>query len=145
MKTQSRKILKLIVILLLTGITLSCNKNKDAEIYGCYFNWSKDTWIDNKQDALDSQLRFDNLELNKRNLDSLYKTKAHFLFLIGSGSTYTKAEECSAKITKDTISIYYKPMWSDDVGWLDYTYLCLEINKIKYPNYREMKIVFIPE
>ncbi|WP_395053398.1 hypothetical protein [Flavobacterium sp.] len=148
-----KNIFRYILILLLIGIT-SCNKkNKDFKFYFCDFalfednNPFKDSkWVENKEDALKTKLTFYNSDMNKRNLDSLYKQTAQYLFIIGGGGIWVKAESCSAEIKNDTILLKYKVKKNyGQVGEAVSSLICMEINKRKYPNYRELKIKYIQE
>jgi hypothetical protein len=119
-----------------------------AEFFGNPFN-SVDTykkWIENKQDAMNSKIQFEDLKLNNRNLDSLYQTKAQYLFIIGGGGIWVRAKNCRAEVKNDTLFFFYKPIINNaPTGEASPTMMCLEIDKIKYPNYRNLKIKYVNE
>lgn len=100
-------------------------------------------WIENKLQAVNSKLRFSNNDLNKRNTDSLYQTAAQYIFVISGGDRWITAEKCSGEINGDTITIKYTPiMINSKVGETAPSIICMELNKLKHPDFRKMKIVF---
>ena len=139
-----------IIVLLIVIITSCKSENQDLKLYSSEFDkfqyndslyYSK--WIDNKEDALKTKLTFDS-DLNKRNLDSLYKETAQFLFIVGGGGMYVDIENCSAEIKNDTLFIKYKGNEiSGPVGEAASSLVCLEINRKKYPDYKNMKVIFL--
>lgn len=141
------------IILLITTIITSCKtENPDFKLYSCGFdqlqyndpvNYSK--WVENKEEALKTKLTFDS-SLDKRNLDSLYQETAQFLFIVGGGGTYVPIEKCSAEIKNNSVLIKYTGnSIKGPVGEAASTLICLEINKKKYPNYKNMRIKYINE
>jgi hypothetical protein len=151
--------MKNILIFLLAFFFIACkSKNEDIKFYECEFHLLEvngnpfnnidkyKKWIDNKQDAINSELHFDNLELNKRNLERFYKTKAQYFFIIGGGGIWVKAKNCRAKIKNDTLYIIYKPKFNDEpVGEAASTMMCMELDKAKYPNYKSLTIEYVQE
>ena len=142
----------LFITILLLGTITGCNKKNDEfKFYICDFKLSEhddpfnyNKWIDNKKDALEIKLAFYDSELNKRNLDSLYKQTSQYLFIIGGGGIWVKPEYCSAEINNDRIIIKYKiKVNSGPVGEAAATPICMEIDKRKYPNYKKMKIIYL--
>ncbi|CAC9976813.1 hypothetical protein DBB36_22485 [Flavobacterium sp. WLB] len=140
-----------IIILLISCIT-SCKKNNpDFKFYSCEFDQSQynnpiyySKWIDNKEDALKTKLTFVDSNLNERNLDSLYKETAQHLFIIGGGGMYVPVENCSVEIKNDTIQINFNGNHiHEPVGEAASSFVCLEINRKKYPNYKNMKVTYI--
>jgi len=138
---------------LLIVMSFSCNrKNQDLKFYSCEFDssGSKDSiyfskWVDNKEEASKAKLTLDS-SLNKRNLDSLYKEIGQYLFVIGGGGIYVGADDCSASIQNDSILIKYNiSATSGAVGEMASSSICLEINRKKYPNYKNMKVVYVEE
>ena len=149
----------MVVMLMLINFTATCNKresiaNNEAKFYRCNFvihehYKSIGKWVDNKTDALQAELAFDEPLLNNRNIDSLYNYKAHFLFSRinpngGGGGITIKPENCSVRFTKDSIIISYKasPSWTWVVGDVAASQICMEIDKGEYPNYQTMIVHF---
>ena len=151
--------MKNILILFIVFTSICCKtKNEDFKFHECEFYLSEVVgnpfdnvekyirWVDNKQDVINSKVHFKDLELNKRNLDSLYKIKAQYFFIIGGGSIWVQAKNCRAEIKNDTLYIIYKPKWNHEpVGECASTMMCMELDKSKYPNYRELTIDYIQE
>ncbi|WP_177734611.1 hypothetical protein [Flavobacterium inviolabile] len=151
--------MKNILILFIVFTFFCCKqKNEDFKFYECEFLFSEvagnpfdsidkyNKWVDNKQDAINLKVHFNDLELNKRNLNSLYKTKAQYFFIIGGGGIWVQAKNCRAEIKNDTLFIIYKPKWNrEPVGEAASTMICMELDKTKYPNYRELTIDYIQE
>jgi hypothetical protein len=124
--------------------------SNDAQFYMCEYtiDWDNplksNQWIDDKQGAMDAKLSFENPKLNNRNTDSLYQTTAQYLFALGGGSIFVTAEKCVALIQKDSLIIYYDPIiHTGEVGEAATSRICMEIDKIKYPNYKSMKIKYV--
>lgn len=150
-------LMKNILLVFVVLCCISCTpKKEDITFHECEFRFSEvnnnpfdhiehyKKWIDNKQEAIRSNLYFYELERNKRNLDSLYKTKAHYLFIIGGGGIWVRAKDCNAEIKNDTLFIAYTPKWNrKPVGEAAPTMMCLELDKTKYPNYKALEIVYI--
>ena len=124
-------------------LTLGCkHENNDLKFYQCefrnsYWNTPLQKWINNKKEALDLNLSFIDKKLNQRNLDNLYKTKAHYIF-----GDWVSAKDCSAEIKNDTLYITYKIFDPPEVESTN-PIICLELNKMKYANYKELKVVLI--
>jgi len=149
--------LRYILIVLFLVSIIGCNKqNEEFKFFACEFelletdnpfNYGK--WIDNKDDALNIKLNIYHSDikkresLNKRNLDSLYKQTAQYLFIIGGGGIWVPVENCSAEIKNDTIEIKYGIISnSAPIGEAASSLICMEIDKKKYPNYKKMKVIF---
>lgn len=133
-------------------ILTSCKKeNPDLTFYACDFDQSQyndalnyNKWIENKEEAIKTKLSFGYGNLDNRNLDSLYKEKAHYLFIIGGGGSYVPVDNCEAEIKNDTILIKYTANYiSGPVGEAASSLICLEVNKSKYPNYKKMKVKYL--
>lgn len=122
----------------------SCNlKNADFQFYDCQYHpkyyETGDFWIDNPEENVKSKIEFLEKKLNERDLDSLYQTKAHYLF----SSAFTSAKKCRADIINDTLYISFKPKkFNDPLAEPSPTTICLEINKLKYPNYKNLQVKF---
>lgn len=120
------------------------------KFYSCNFepvDWENpagnNKWIDNKQEAIASKLRFNTASLNARNMDSLYQSIAQYVFVIGGGDRWITAENCKGEINGDTITIKYTPQIRHaTVGETAPALICLELSKLKYRAYKKMKIVF---
>ncbi|MTH14131.1 hypothetical protein [Flavobacterium sp. LC2016-01] len=142
---------KALFFLLLIFSIVSCkNEKTDFKLYSCEYNVGQYTdsiyyskWIDSKDDAFKTKLTFDDSKLNQRNLDSLYKKTAQFLFVIGGGSLSILPKDCVPEIKNDTLFIRYKAISHSGVGEIASSNICLEINKKKYPNFKNMKIAFV--
>jgi hypothetical protein len=146
----------IILAIAISVIATSCKNEKlklrssDALFYDCEYkiDWNNapksDKWIDDVQGAKDNALIFEDVRLNERNPDSLYKGIAQYIFAIGGGGIYVPAKKCTANIQKDSITIYYDPIYNQaEVGEMAISRICMEIDKIKYPNYKGMKIKFV--
>jgi hypothetical protein len=122
----------------------SCNlKDADLQFYDCQYHpkyyETGDFWIDNPEENVKSKIEFLEKKLNERDLDSLYQTKAHYLF----SSAFTSAKKCRADIINDTLYISFKPKkFNDPLAEPSPTTICLEINKLKYPNYKNFQVKF---
>jgi hypothetical protein len=122
----------------------SCNlKNADLQFYDCQYHpkyyETGDFWIENPEENVKSKIEFLEKKLNERDLDSLYQTKAHYLF----SSAFTSAKKCRADIINDTLYISFKPKkFNDPLAEPSPTTICLEINKLKYPNYKNVQVKF---
>lgn len=132
-----------IKVILLYSLS-SCNlKNADLQFYDCQYHpkyyETGDLWIDNPEENVKSKIEFLEKKLNERDLDSLYQTKAHYLF----SSAFTSAKKCRADIINDTLYISFKPKkFNDFLAEPSPTTICLEINKLKYPNYKNFQVKF---
>ncbi len=104
---------------------------------------SNNQWIDNKQQAVALKLRYGNNSLNTRNADSLYQTTAIYVFVIGGGDRWITADKCSGEVIGDKIIVKYAPLINhSEVGETAPSIICMELNKLKYPDYKKMKIVY---
>ncbi|MBS1919774.1 MAG: hypothetical protein JST17_05950 [Bacteroidetes bacterium] len=120
------------------------------QFYACQFgpvDWDNlqdaNKWIESKEEAVNSRLHFDNTLLNKRDPDVLYQTMAQYIFVVGGGDRWVTADKCSAEFNGNTIIIKYVPLMNTNkVGETEPSLICMELNKIMYPDYKKMKIVF---
>jgi hypothetical protein len=132
-------------IIYLILLVVSCGKSEyvsfkfhECEFQTLYWDTPLDKWIDNKEEALNLNITFSDIKLNKRNQDSLYKTTAQYIFQVSS-----KISDCSGRIKNDTLYILYKPIiYSPEVEPRP-VIGCVEFNKSEYPNYKKLKITFV--
>ena len=68
------------------------------------------------------------------------------LFIIGGGGIWVRAKNCRAEVKNDTLFFFYESIINNaPTGEASPTMMCLEIDKIKYPNYRNLKIKYVHE
>lgn len=130
----------MLVLVLVVGCT---HKDKDIKFHECEFDimyWETplNIWIESKEEASNLKITFTDKELNQRDLDSLYQTTAQYIF-----SVQSKAKDCSARIKNDTLYISYKDITYPPNVEPKPLITCLEFNKTKYLNYKDLKIVYI--
>ena len=137
-------------LIFVTIIIYSCNKkNEHNNFYDCNYkllnfgnSLLNNKWISNKKEAISSKLIFRNPAQNRRNLDSLYNTTAQYVFVFDFCGSGVSSKDCFAEIKHDTILLNYRiRTFNGEVGESTPSQICFEINKLKYPNYRKMKII----
>ena len=147
MRLRNLTPLLLLVIIILSSCKI---KNDDFRFYECKyelidygFSPKNNRWLSNKKEALNAKLIFEDSPLNRRDLDSLYNTTAQYVFIIGGGGNFVDYKECFVKIKNDSLIINYKYIpESSSSGERASSLICLEVNKLKYPDYKKMKIFF---
>ncbi|MCZ4244131.1 hypothetical protein [Pedobacter punctiformis] len=132
-------------ILILSVLFTNCNTHKQTkginfkEIAFEYENQNK--WVSTVTEAK-QLLLLDSLSVTTEQLDSMYNKKAQYIFVIGGGCFSAKPGEMEAKIQNDTLEI----IWNEPSGMCPETgkmapaNMCLEIEKEKYPRYKDFKI-----
>ncbi len=143
-----RRILMPLLLLIIVTLSSCKIKNEDFHFYECKyelinfgFSPKNNRWINSKKEAQSSKLSFEEPSLNKRDLDSLYMSNAHFVFIIGGGGNYVDYKECIVEINDNSLIINYKLKPGPSLGESASSLICLELNKQKYPNYRKMNVI----
>lgn len=143
------------ILIIIAILAISCKKDilqdaNQAEFYECEYtiDWNdplkSNKWIDDEQEAIYAKLNFENPKLNNRNTDSLYNKTVQYIFALGGGRIFVTAEKCIAHIQNDSIIICYDPIiYNAEVGEAATSRICMEIDKLKYPNYKSMKIKYV--
>ncbi len=104
---------------------------------------SNNRWITGPSEAAASGLHFTKASLNARDLSNLYQSTAQYVFVLGGGDRWVTAEKCTGKITGDTLVIMYRPhIRAAPVGEAAPSVICLELNRLNFPGYKKLKIVF---
>ncbi|TCD12107.1 hypothetical protein EZ449_03560 [Pedobacter frigidisoli] len=141
------KIFCLILLVLLSACHQRVAKTEGINFNECNFYYeNQNKWISTTNDAkqfleLDSALLTNPTYVKQ--LDSTYSKKAQYIFIIGGGYFYAQAKEMKAEIKHDTLYI----IWNEPNGMCpptgerSQTNMCLEIDKVLYPNYKNFKIV----
>lgn len=135
-----------------TNACRSQQKNMENKIkfYDCTLeaaDWenpmSNNQWIASPPEAVASGLHFTKASLNARNTNELYQTTAQYVFVLGGGDRWVPAENCTGEITGDTLVIMYRPIIrAAPVGEAAPSVICLELNKLTYPDYKKLKITY---
>lgn len=141
--------MKLITILLSALFLIQCNTPQTEGISfsetAFFQHENQNRWLENKKDELQFLTYAENADSKK--LNTFYKQKAKYIFLIGGGCFAATPKELEAKIAKDSLFIIWHQPNSPcpQVGERSQTNMALEIDKKRYPNYKNFKIIIKEE
>lgn|GEM_PF-1408276 len=107
-----------------------------------YFQYeNQNQWIETAGDEVRILAYAENADLDK--LKKIYDKKARYIFLAGGGCFSATEQEMEAQISNDTLYIiWHEPQRPcPSTGKKEQTCMSLEIDKSRYPDYKNFKII----
>lgn len=141
--------MKLITILLTAFLLTQCDAPKTEGISfsetSFFQNENQNRWLENTKDELQFLTYAENADNEK--LNAFYQQNAKYIFVIGGGCFVAKTTEMEARISNDSLFIiWHEPNFPcPSVGKRPRTNMALEIDKKRYPNYKNFKIIIKEE